>query len=55
MSELITPSYADRQLFSLHEEEAVTEVTPHRRQVVYFETNLQVQLPDRFVGANIGF
>jgi Uma2 family endonuclease len=54
MSELVTPPYADRQLFSLHEEEAVTEVPPHRRQVVYFETSLQVELPDRFVGANMG-
>jgi Uma2 family endonuclease len=54
MSELITPSHADRQLFSLHEEDEVTEVTPHRRQVVYLETNLQVELPDRFVGANMG-
>jgi Uma2 family endonuclease len=54
MSELVTPPYADRQLFSLHEEEDVTEVTPHRRQVVYFETNLQVELPDRFVAANMG-
>jgi Uma2 family endonuclease len=54
LSELVTPPYADRQLFSLHEEEEVTEVTPHRRQVSYFETNLQVELPDRFVGANLG-
>jgi Uma2 family endonuclease len=54
MSELVTPPYADRQLFSLHEEEELTEVTPHRRQVVYFETNLQIALPDRFVGANMG-
>jgi Uma2 family endonuclease len=54
MSELITSPYADRQLFSLHEEEDVTEVTPHRRQVSYFETSLRVELPDRFVGANLG-
>jgi Uma2 family endonuclease len=66
MSELITPPYADRQLFSLHEEDEAGgaegaywgpgpgEVTPHRRQVVYLETNFQVELPDRFVGANMG-
>jgi Uma2 family endonuclease len=54
MSEIVTPPYANRQLFSLHEEEDVTEVTPHRRQVSYFETNLRVELPDRFVGANLG-
>lgn len=53
MSELVTPPYADRRLFSLHEEEEVTEVPLHRRQVVYFETNLQIELPDRFVGANM--
>jgi Uma2 family endonuclease len=54
MSELITSPFADRQLFSLHEEEDVTEVTLHRRQVSYFETSLRVELPDRFVGANLG-
>jgi hypothetical protein len=53
MSELVTPPYADRQRFSLHEEEDVVEITPHRRQVVYLETNLQVEFPDRFVGANL--
>jgi len=54
MSELVTFAPADRQRFSLHEEEDVVEVPPHRRQVVYFETNLQVELPDRFVMANMG-
>jgi Uma2 family endonuclease len=54
MSELVTFVPADRQRFSLHEEEDVVEVPPHRRQIVYFETNLQVELPDRFVVANMG-
>jgi Uma2 family endonuclease len=54
MSEVVAPSRADRRLFSLHEEEDVVEVPPHRRQVVYIETNLQAELPDRFVGANLG-
>jgi Uma2 family endonuclease len=54
MSELVTPSYVDRRLFSLHEAEDVVEITPHRRQVSYLETNLQTLFPDRFVGANLG-
>lgn len=54
MSELITPSYVDRRLFSLHEEEDLVEITPHRRQVVYLETSLRLLFPERFVGANIG-
>jgi hypothetical protein len=54
MSELVAPPYVDRQLFSLHEEEDVTEITAHRRQVAYLETSLRLLLPDRFVGANLG-
>jgi len=54
MSEVVTSPPVDRRLFSLHEEEDVVEVSLHRRQVVYFETNLQIALPDRFVGANMG-
>jgi Uma2 family endonuclease len=54
MSELAEPLYADRALFSLHEEEDVVEIRPHRRQVVYFETNLQSLFPDRYVAANMG-
>jgi len=46
MSELVTPSYVDRRLFSLHEEEDVVEITPDRRQVSYLETNLQQQLAE---------
>jgi Uma2 family endonuclease len=54
MSEVIVRPRADRTRFSLHEEEEVVEVTPHRRQIVYFETNLQAEIADRFVGANLG-
>jgi Uma2 family endonuclease len=54
MSELAVPAFVDRRLFSLHEEEDVVEIRPHRRQVVYFETNLQSLLPDRYVAANMG-
>jgi len=53
MSELATPIRADRRLFSLHEEEEVTEVPARRRQVFYFETHFRALLPDRFVGANL--
>jgi Uma2 family endonuclease len=44
----------DRRRFSLHEEEDVVEIPQHRRQVVYFETNLRIERPDCFVGANMG-
>lgn len=54
MSELAIPRYADRELFSLHEEEDVVEVPPHRLQVAYFETSLRLALRDRYVGANMG-
>jgi Uma2 family endonuclease len=54
MSEVITPPRADRRLFSLHEEEDVVEVPPHRDQIFYLETNLRSELPDRFVGGNMG-
>lgn len=54
MSELAAPTSVDRRLFSLHEEEDVVEIRPHRRQVVYIETNLQIHLPDRYVAANMG-
>jgi Uma2 family endonuclease len=54
LSELAAPTSVDRRLFSLHEEEDVVEIRPHRRQVVYIETNLQIYLPDRYVAANMG-
>jgi hypothetical protein len=53
MSELVVRPRADRERFSLHEEEDVVEISRHRRQIVYWETNLQAELPDRFVGANM--
>jgi Uma2 family endonuclease len=54
VSDVVVRPLADRRLFSLHPEADVTEVSLHRRQVVYLETNLRVELPDRFVGANLG-
>jgi Uma2 family endonuclease len=54
MSEVAASPRTDRRLFSLHEEEEVVEVPPHRRQVFYLENNLRYELPDRFVGANMG-
>jgi Uma2 family endonuclease len=54
MSDMVTTPRADRRLFSLHEEVDVVEVPPHRRQIFYFETNLRTELPDQFVGGNMG-
>jgi Uma2 family endonuclease len=54
MSEVVIAPRADRSRFSLHEEEDVVEVPAHRRQVFYLENNLRAELPDRFVGANMG-
>jgi Uma2 family endonuclease len=54
MSEVAATPRADRAVFSLHPEEEVVEVPRHRRQIIYLETNLRSELPDRFVGANMG-
>src|SRR5437763_107642 len=54
MSDLVTAPRADRRRFSLHPEREGVEVTRHRRQIEYLETNLRTQLPDRFVGGNLG-
>jgi Uma2 family endonuclease len=45
---------SDHSRYSLHPEEDVVEIPPHRHQVVYLETNLRALLPDRYVGANMG-
>ena len=54
MSETAVIPRAERTRFSLHPEEDLTETPPHRRQVVYLEANIQRELPDLFVGANLG-
>jgi Uma2 family endonuclease len=54
MSKVVATPRADRRLFSLHEEEEVVEVPPHRRQIFYLENNLRIELPGHFVGGNMG-
>jgi Uma2 family endonuclease len=54
MSDIVAAPRADRRRFSLHPEEDLTETPPHRREVIYLETNIRRELPDPFVGANLG-
>jgi Uma2 family endonuclease len=49
-----TPQPVDRELFSLHPEDQMTERPSHRLQSTYLEHALRRLLPDWFVAGNMG-
>jgi hypothetical protein len=55
MSTRVSPSVVeDRDLYPLHEEDDVTEIPRHERQVRYLRDALSARFPDWFVTGNVG-